>query len=295
MQITIYTDGACDIHAENRPGGWAAILRATDENGKLLKESVISGGEEQTTNNRMELRAVIEGLRTLSEPAKATLLTDSRYVLDIASGKKKPTRNKALWQEFRAEAHKHAISWSYVAGHSGDELNERCDRLAVAEKLKLARSSGHADEEAVPAILAAYEVYLSTQYSGKAKASAWSAIVLHDSRSAELSGKLVDTREPEAVLIAAIETLKTLPSRQSVAIFTAQEYLAKGMNEWLAGWVKRNWRVKGGQPVKNKARWLALRDLAQGRQAQFVFVKNRAECPWFQRGKALASERLTGA
>ena len=68
MQITIYTDGACDIHAENKPGGWAAILQAIDDQGDLLKETVISGGAEHTTNNQMELTAVIEGLKKLSEP-----------------------------------------------------------------------------------------------------------------------------------------------------------------------------------------------------------------------------------
>ena len=64
MQITIYTDGACDIHADNQPGGWAAILLAIDENGKVIREKVISGGAENTTNNQMELQAVIEGLKS---------------------------------------------------------------------------------------------------------------------------------------------------------------------------------------------------------------------------------------
>ena len=84
MQITIYTDGACDIHADNRPGGWAAILCASNKNGEIEKETVIRGGCERTTNNQMELTAVIEGLKQLqSVRHRVTIVTDSRYVIDI--------------------------------------------------------------------------------------------------------------------------------------------------------------------------------------------------------------------
>ena len=101
LQITIYTDGACDIHAANKPGGWAAILLATDADGNTQKERVISGGAETTTNNQMELRAVIEALKRLREPSEVRIVSDSRYVIDIASGKKKALTNADLWREYR--------------------------------------------------------------------------------------------------------------------------------------------------------------------------------------------------
>ena len=138
MQITIYTDGACDMHAENRPGGWAAILRATGNNGDILKETVISGGREQTTNNQMELTAVIEGLKQLQRPSQVTIVTDSRYVIDIASEQKRKRKNATLWDEFSAASADHQIVWQYVEGHSGHTYNERCDKLAVSEKNRLA-------------------------------------------------------------------------------------------------------------------------------------------------------------
>ena len=91
MQITIYTDGACDIHADNQPGGWAAILCASDECGNVIKESIVRGGREMTTNNQMELTAVIEGLKALKRSSNITVVSDSRYVIDIAGkAKKKP-------------------------------------------------------------------------------------------------------------------------------------------------------------------------------------------------------------
>ena len=101
MQITLYTDGACDIHADNQPGGWAAILCAVNEKGKVIKETVISGGQEMTTSNQMELTAVIEGLKRLQSPIDITIVTDSKYVIDIASRNKTSIEaNKALWREY---------------------------------------------------------------------------------------------------------------------------------------------------------------------------------------------------
>ena len=132
MQITLYTDGACDIHAENQPGGWAAILRAVGDDGEVIREKVISGGAEHTTNNQMELTAVIEGLRLLTQATGLTIVSDSRYVIDIATNKKKAVKNKALWKNYFQLAKVHYMEWTYVAGHSGNELNERCDKLAVA-------------------------------------------------------------------------------------------------------------------------------------------------------------------
>ena len=142
MQITIYTDGACDIHADNQPGGWAAILRAADASGAIVKETVLSGGAESTTNNQMELTAVIEGIKALKKPAEVTIFTDSRYVIDIARKAKGAKLNRALWQAFFDIAGPHQIDWRFVKGHAGDALNERCDRLAVAEKNRRAKPTG---------------------------------------------------------------------------------------------------------------------------------------------------------
>jgi ribonuclease HI len=135
--VTIYTDGACS--GNPGPGGWAAILTY----GKTERE--ISGGAADTTNNRMELQAAIEGLNQLKTSCHVTLITDSKYVLQgftewLPGWKKKgwktaskePVKNVDLWQALEVAAAKHHIEWKWVKGHSGDAMNDRVDALAVA-------------------------------------------------------------------------------------------------------------------------------------------------------------------
>ena len=141
-RIEMFTDGACK--GNPGPGGWCAILRY---NGV---EKVISGGEKATTNTRMELSAVLFGLRALKEPCHITLQSDSKYVLDsISKGwvygwqkkgwKKsdgKPALNVDLWQQLLAEIAKHEIEYIWIKGHAGHPENERCDAQAVKESEK---------------------------------------------------------------------------------------------------------------------------------------------------------------
>lgn len=133
--IEIFTDGAC--RGNPGPGGWGAFLRA----GK--HEKSLWGGEENTTNNRMEMTAVIHALRALKKPSQVVLTTDSQYVRKgitewIASWKKKnwqtaarkPVKNADLWKEIDALAQTHTIEWKWVKGHSGHIENEKVDALA---------------------------------------------------------------------------------------------------------------------------------------------------------------------
>jgi len=295
MQITIYTDGACDIHAENQPGGWAAILQAAGGDGEVIREKIISGGAENTTNNKMELTAVIEGLKLLTRATGLTIVSDSRYVIDIATGKKKVVKNKSLWNDFFHAAESHYIEWKYVAGHSGDELNERCDRLAVAEKNKRAQQRTRPAEEQVAIKEGMAGIFLSTRYAANDKSTSWAAIIVKDGEEREFSGCLDKTSELEGTLIGAIKSLENLPEAQSAIVFTAQEYLSKGMNQWLAGWIAKGWKTRGGESVKYRRHWERLNDLRAGRQLQFRFVKSRDDIPHFQRGKELTAEILSRA
>lgn len=141
--IEMYTDGACSGNPGK--GGWGTILRY----GGTEKE--LSGGEQQTTNNRMELTAVIMGLRALKEPCRVTLYTDSKYVADAISkgwaagwkrngwkkADKKPALNSDLWEQALALLSQHAVEVIWVKGHNGHEFNERCDTLAVGAIEKL--------------------------------------------------------------------------------------------------------------------------------------------------------------
>lgn len=136
-RVEIFTDGACK--GNPGPGGWAALLRL----GKHEKE--LSGGEPDTTNNRMEMTAAIRALAALIEPCEVNLHTDSRYLIDgitkwvhgwqkrgWVNASKKAVRNEDLWRELIALTAKHKVSWHWVRGHSGHDENERVDRLASA-------------------------------------------------------------------------------------------------------------------------------------------------------------------
>jgi ribonuclease HI len=134
-KVEIFTDGACK--GNPGPGGWGALLRM----GKHEKE--LSGGEAQTTNNRMEMTAVIRALDALTEPCEVMLHSDSRYVIDgmtkwvhgwqkkgWVNSSKKPVRNADLWHELIEAAARHRITWEWVRGHDGHIENERVDRIA---------------------------------------------------------------------------------------------------------------------------------------------------------------------
>ncbi len=138
-QVTIYTDGACS--GNPGPGGWAAIIRA------LGVEKEISGFSPDTTNNRMELTAALEALRSLNRPCRVDLYSDSAYLVSAfnenwienwqkrgwKNSAKMPVANQDLWEGLWAEHLRHDIRWHKVKGHSDNEYNNRCDKMAVNE------------------------------------------------------------------------------------------------------------------------------------------------------------------
>ena len=136
-EVTIYTDGACA--GNPGPGGWAAVLISRTERREL------SGYEPATTNNRMELRAAVEGLRATPPGSRVDLHTDSQYVRNgmttwlqrwqrngWRTADRKPVKNVDLWRELVAEAARHHVRWHWLRGHTGHPENERCDELANA-------------------------------------------------------------------------------------------------------------------------------------------------------------------
>ena len=141
--VWIYSDGACS--GNPGPGGWAAILRY----GAHTKE--ISGGEARTTNNRMELTAILQALALLKEPCRVHLVSDSKYVLDAlqkgwvwgwqkrgwVKSDRKPALNADLWEQLLPHIARHDMCYEWIKGHAGHPENERCDAMAVAESQKL--------------------------------------------------------------------------------------------------------------------------------------------------------------
>ena len=135
VDIDIFTDGAC--RGNPGPGGWGVILRSGSHEKELF------GGEQSTTNNRMELRAAIEGLAALKRPSQVTVTTDSQYVRQgitqwiegwkrnqWRTSAKKPVKNQDLWQLLDELTSRHEVTWEWVKGHSGHPDNEHADALA---------------------------------------------------------------------------------------------------------------------------------------------------------------------
>ena len=145
-KVQIFSDGACS--GNPGPGGWGTILRFGEH------EKEMSGGEKETTNNRMELTAVIKGLEALKEPCEVEFFTDSKYIIDsVTKGwavkwknngwikpDKKPALNPDLWERLLSLLEIHNVTFNWVKGHAGHPENERCDRLAVAASQKAKRS-----------------------------------------------------------------------------------------------------------------------------------------------------------
>ncbi|MFI4938568.1 MAG: ribonuclease HI [Candidatus Berkiellales bacterium] len=141
-KVEIYTDGACQ--GNPGPGGWAALLRYGDH------EKTLSGGEENTTNNRMELMAAIMGLRALQRNCPVILVTDSQYLKNgittwlktwkqngWRTANRKPVKNQDLWEQLDIEVQRHQVEWQWVKAHNDHPENERVDMLAREAILKL--------------------------------------------------------------------------------------------------------------------------------------------------------------
>ena len=134
-RVTIYTDGAC--RGNPGPGGWGVVLKSGEH------EKHLKGAEQETTNNRMELVAAIEGLRALKRGCQVELYTDSQYLRrgvlewmddwkrrDWKTASKKPVKNRDLWEELDLQLRRHDVAWHWIKGHSGDPGNEQADALA---------------------------------------------------------------------------------------------------------------------------------------------------------------------
>lgn len=141
--IILYTDGACS--GNPGPGGWAALLMHGDH------EKMLSGADPNTTNNRMEMMAVIEGLRALQEPCLVRVHSDSAYIINAFTqgwidnwirrgwkkADKKPVENQDLWRDMMQAMERHTVEWVKVKGHSDDVLNQRVDEQAVMESKRI--------------------------------------------------------------------------------------------------------------------------------------------------------------
>lgn len=273
--VTIYTDGGADPNPG--PGGWGVVL-LFEQDGAVHKQE-LSGGELQTTNNRMELTAAIEALRSLKRPYRIEFFTDSQYLQKgisewMANWKKTnfkngKIQNAELWLDLDQEVTRHRIRWHWVKGHSSSEYNERADVLATRGR---AQALGQPPTEDV--WLNAYRLYLkASAFGGSGR---WAAVVEKDGERKVLSG-----HEPQGVanrlyLVAAINGLDAVPENEPVYVYTESDYLRNGIERWIKGWKRNGWQTQEGGAVKHRDVWEKLDRLAQTRKVKWSSMEDDA-------------------
>ena len=273
MKIIIYTDGGADPNPGI--GGWAAVLLS----GKHEKR--ISGNAPRATNNRMELTAAIEALRTLKRPSTITLHTDSQYlrrgITEWIDGWKKkgwrnsqgkPIKNADLWKALHPLTIRHQIEWVWVKGHSGNEWNEVVDRMARQARLDI--TPADIDDEHVP------KLYTRCSCKGNPGPGGWGAVLkTADNNDGEMSGHAARTTNNRMELTAVIEGLLLVPAGGDVQVYTTSDYLFQGAVKWINGWRKRGWIKKDGKPVANRDLWKALDQLKKEYAIKWINAKGQ--------------------
>lgn len=277
-RLTIYTDGGADPNPG--AGGFGVVI--LDEADGSVRE--LSGGEEETTNNRMELTAALRALESLDGRTRIVLFTDSKYLKQgittwlpgwqAAGWKRKggALKNVELWQALAREVARHDIDWRWVKGHAGNRWNERADELATAA----IRSRQRETASEVPAVEADLEIFLSiTCPRGR---GAWGAVVRPqaDPGAEDTLGAAVGkTTAPRLDLEAAAAVLAEISDGRSVAVYTGSDYLRNGASQWLPGWQRGGWKTKAGSPVKNRDLWQRL--AAQLRRLDVVWPATKGK------------------
>ena len=287
-EVIIYTDGACDPNPG--PGGWAAVLRSG------AHEKVLTGHEPRTTNNRMELQAVIAALQALKKPSRVVLHTDSTYVqkgvteyLERWKAKhwqtagKRAVANQDLWQALDEALPRHQIEWVWVKGHAGDPLNERVDRLAVS---MIPRSALPLDD--------AQAIHIFTGVSCSGTTGGWAVIVRHGAAAQALSGHEDETSANRLHLLSALKGLEaaliSAPAGSIIHLYTPSDYAAQGATQWVKNWAAQGWRTKEGQPVKHREVWQAIVTASRGRQVKWHSLKDEVRPAESQQAEALARQ-----
>lgn len=270
-RVTIYSDGGC--RPNPGPGGWAAVLLC---NGREPEE--ISGADPEATNNRMEIRAAIEGLRNVERPSVVELHTDSQYLKKgitswIEGWKRRgwrtaqgsPVQNRDLWQELEVELERHDVHWKWVKGHAGNRWNERVDELASAA---IPREVGLVDDPD------AVHLVLGVAYSGKSRNGAWAVLLRHRDHEKDLHGVVEGTTPNALHIISAVRGLEVLKRSVRIHLYTASDYLKDGATAWIRGWKSRGWRTRDGKPVSNQSLWLELEKSLSRHQVEWHVLKS---------------------
>ena len=284
MKVVIYTDGG----AEPNPGlgGWAAILRYGQH------EKVLTGNDPETTNNRMELQAAISALQALNRPSEIEFYTDSEYlrrgITEWIEGwaekgwqrKGKPIPNVDLWQALWPLTQKHQIEWHWVKGHSGNEFNERVDKLATQARLEITPEK--------PLDVTRPRLFIRVSCKGNPGPGGWGIVLEEQGETEQLSGSETKTTNNRLELLAVLQGLELLPAGSSLYLFTTSTYLFQGATNWIHNWRARQWHKKDGQPIANQELWQRLDNKMNAYDIEWVNAKGKTDEPGLKEAGQLA-------
>ncbi len=264
--ITIYTDGACNPNPG--PGGWAAILLRPN-----AMPQELTGAAEQTTNNQMEMQAVLSALKSLPNPHLITLYTDSKYLkqgltewLPIWQKRnwqttgKQAVKNQDLWRALASEIQRHKIDWRWVKGHAGNEWNERADKLATSQ---LPEVTLPLDDET------AIHIFAAASYLGKQKSGGWGIVMRYQEHLKTLSGHEANTSANRMHLLAALNGVQAIKKSLPIHFYTGSDYVRDGVTKWVKSWQRQNWQTKSGKAVSHRELWEELTTLTANYRIQW--------------------------
>lgn len=294
-ELVIYTDGACSPNPG--PGGWGAVIL---QDGSVLYE--LSGHNEDSTNNRMELTAAVKALQSVERPSTIHLYTDSIYVKngitdwintwrnnDWRTASKTEVKNSDLWKDLLIQIERQSVTWHWVKGHGTDHWNNRADELAVAARKK----QGNEMVAPIPFIDdSGGHIHLFTGVTCKhaAGVGAWAVILNWRTHVKILAERITGMTANQLYLTAVINGLKSIKKDLPVNVYTHSGYLYDGAVTWIEGWRKRNWKTRDGKEVSNRDLWQELDGLIARYRVQFHLEdKENSHC-FLQEAKELARE-----
>ncbi len=256
----------------------------------------LSGHEDMTTNNRMELAAAIEALRSLSAPHHVELVTDSTYLrngitawLDgwkkngWKTASKTPVKNRDLWQALDMELRRHEVRWTWTKGHANDPWNERADRLASQAIGSPALPLDDFD---------AVHLFIAIAYSGKRGIGSWAVVLNWRGTEKQVSGRVTGLTPNHLHIVSAIEGLRQLKRRSRIHLYTVSSYLKDGATTWVRAWKARGWTTRDGHPVHHRETWLTLESLLSRHEVHWHVVEEKTAPEALRLAKTIARAEI---
>ncbi|MBU0946615.1 MAG: ribonuclease HI [Proteobacteria bacterium] len=285
--VKIYTDGSCSPNPG--PGGWGVVI--LPEQGKKVQ---LSGREEATTNNRMELQAALAALASLGSPHCVELYTDSKYVQkgitswidnwrknNWLTAEREPVKNQDLWESLAQEMERHQVHWFWVKGHADNPYNEEADVLAAAARGRTPLPLS--DETAI-------HIFLGITWKQKTHVGSWAAVLRYQDYFKVIGEGVEGSTANRVHIQASVCALRSLKRLLPVHIYTSSGYLKDGASNWVKGWAQNGWLTREGKEVSNREEWKQLTSLLQELTVSFHVIDRDMPPCHSQEAKELARE-----